>query len=152
MRFSLLGFTLWGHPDSELLHQRHQVPVRPFFGDFGAFDPVDGGAGDGALPIGRRHAEEGALVSSSGCPVDHDLVAFGDGVVDRKLQVGKAPAAALDVVPYVVRSRGEGGEYGIVETALVCDKFGDDVQLSLVPALVYEPAYDLLVIGWLLVR
>jgi hypothetical protein len=110
------GFSLWGHPDSELLHQRHQVPVRPFFGDFGVFGPVDGGAGDGGLPIGRLHAEEGALVSSTGCPVDHDLVAFGDGVVDRKLQVGKAPAAALDVVPYVVRSGGEGGEYGIVET------------------------------------
>jgi hypothetical protein len=39
-----------------------------------------------------------------------------------------------------------------VETALFGDKFGDEVQLSMVPALIHEPAYDLLVIGWLLVR
>jgi len=149
LRSHLRGFDLRSGSDSELLHHRHQIPVRPYFGDFGAFNAVDGGAGDGGLLVGGHHAEEWAGVRSTSCPVDDDLVAFGDRIVDGELHVGKTLAAGFDVMPDVLGSRGEGGEDGIVETAFVSDKFGDGVELSLAPALVHEPAYDLLVIGWL---
>jgi hypothetical protein len=85
-------------------------------------------------------------VGAGSCPMVHDLVPFGDGVVVREHQIGKAVAAGLDVVLDVLRSRGERREHRVVVTAVVCDEFQDGVEISLVPTLVHEPLYDLLVV------
>lgn len=134
------------HGKSQLLQHRHQVPVRPFFDDLSILDAEDGGAGDAGFFVGGGHAEELALVGAVGCPVDDDLVPFGDGVVDREHQVGEAVAACLDVVFEVLRSGGERREHGVVVTAVVCDEFHDSVEVSPAPTLVHESLDDLLVV------
>src|SRR5260370_17001152 len=141
-----LCFCFGSRGDSELIHQRHQVPIRPLFGDFAAFYPEDGGAGDCGLTVGWLHAKEWGLVSAAARPVQHDLVAFGDGVVDRKFEIGEAVPARLDVPPDVVRPGCERGEHRVMVVASACDEFANCVQLSLTPTLVHEPFLDLLVI------
>jgi hypothetical protein len=146
VRLSRVRLSRSGHGNSQLLHQRHQVPVRPYLRDLRTLDAVDGGAGDGGFFVSGRHPEELALVGAGGCPVFHNLVPFGDGVVVREHQVGEAVATCLDVVLDVLRSRAERREHRVVVTAVVCDEFRDGVEVSLVPTLVHEPLYDLLVV------
>jgi hypothetical protein len=147
--FSCVRLSRGGHGNSQLLHHRHQVPVRPYFHDLRTLDAVDGGAGDAGFFVGGRHAEELALVGAGACPVDHDLVPFGDGVVGRERQVGEAAAACLDVVLDVLRSGSKRREHGVVVTAVVCDEFRDSVEVSLAPTLVHESLYDLPVVSGL---
>ena len=67
--------------------------MGPLLDDLLAFETVDAGAGDVDLAVGGVHSEEVALVGSTGAPVDDDLVAFGDGVVDGEVEIGEGPAA-----------------------------------------------------------
>jgi hypothetical protein len=46
-------------------------------------------------------------VSTCACPVDHDLIAFSDGVVNGEPEIGEAVAAALDVPPDILSSGGQ---------------------------------------------
>jgi hypothetical protein len=144
----VLGFCLRGRGDSELFHHRHEVPVGPLFHDPRSFELIDGGAGDGGLAVGGVHAKEVAFVGSVGGPVDDDLVALGDRVVDGESEIGKGLAAVLDVVPDVLRSRGEVWEDRIVKAAIVGDEVGDSVELSVIPALFHKAVDDLLVFDW----
>src|SRR5260370_36322262 len=98
------------------------------------------------MAVGWLHATEWGLVRAAPRLVKHDLVAFGDGVVDRKVEIGAAVPARLDVPPDVVRPGCERGEHRVMVVASACDEFANCVQLSLTPTLVHEPLRDLLVI------
>jgi hypothetical protein len=116
-----------------------------FFGDPSIVESVDGSAVDSDLAVGGLHAEELSLVGSVGCPVENDFIAFSDGVGDGEFQIGKCPAACLDVVFDVLNSRVQVGKDWIVEVNLVCEQLGGLVEVSLVPAFLYELLDDLLV-------
>jgi hypothetical protein len=77
--------------------------------------------------------------------MEDNFVAFSDGVIDSKFQIGKCPAAQLDVVFDVLNSRVEVGEDRIVESDLVCEVLGGLVQVAMVPALFHESLDNLLV-------
>jgi hypothetical protein len=78
--------------------------------------------------------------------VDHNLIPFGDGVVDREHQVGEATAALLDVIFDVLCAKSKRTEDRVVVTAIVCDEFRDGVEVFPAPTLVHQPLYDLLVV------
>jgi hypothetical protein len=77
--------------------------------------------------------------------MDHNLVPFGDGVVNSEFAVGKTIPTHGDVASKVVYARLEGGEDGIVVRAVLRDEFPEFVQLSQVPAVVHVPVHDLLI-------
>ena len=85
-------------------------------------------------------------MGAAGLPVNHDLIPFGDRVVDRERQVGEAPAALLDVVFDVLRSRIKRRKHRVMVAAIVCDELRDSVQISPAPTLVHESLHDLLVV------
>lgn len=141
----LFGFDPWRHGHAQLFHQRHEVPVGPLLHDLRVVDSKDRGAGDGRLAMGRVHAQKVALVGAAGCPLDDDLIALRDGVIDGEAQIGKGFAATLDMVAHVLCPGREAGEHRIVKAAVARKNLRDHVELSMVPAVFDEAMDDLLI-------
>jgi len=84
-------------------------------------------------------------MGSMGFPVKDNLVAFCDGVIDGESQIRECPAAQFNVVLNILNSGVEVGEDRIVESDLVCEKVGESVEISLIPAFLDETLNYLLV-------
>jgi hypothetical protein len=74
---------------AELLHETQRIPFDPLFHGLAVDDPPDRDPRQRHRLAGRGHALEVTPMLTADCPARDHLVAFGDLVLDRDLQVGE---------------------------------------------------------------
>src|SRR5580698_6458880 len=73
---------LWLRQDAELLQEAQGVLIGPFLGDLAVFDAVDRCRGHRELAAGGGDPGKVSFVYAVGGEPGHDLVAFGDLILD----------------------------------------------------------------------
>src|SRR5919112_709875 len=126
----LRGLLLRLRDDAELAHQAQGVVVEPTLLDLAVGDAPDADPLDRDPFAGRRDAHQITRVGGVRPKTRHDLVPFGDLILDGVSDVGKGAAEHADVPFSTVESAHLMWGTGIVEDVMGLENLVHQIQVS----------------------